>query len=228
MNLQGSINENQNALLKLYLSLKQRFTENSLILDLWNAMESDVAEQIRNLKALPPSFWRQLKQADDAPALAATGGQKEYTLEKEGVLSLQRTFEIALAAEEPLILEIYVPIIRNLRRNRTGAALDFYILVKAHLARLVRVTESFAGDPLLVQRANVLLQGFEREVQDRQEAPPPPVNRILAGPGAEKRKPAEHKPKPAAAGPKSPAKTHRNPPKSPSKKVDLPRRRARR
>ncbi|MDI9613711.1 MAG: hypothetical protein QM330_11800 [Acidobacteriota bacterium] len=226
MNLQGSINERQNTLLKLYLSLKQRFTKNNLTIAFWNAMESDVADQIRNLKALPPAFWRQLKQADDAPDLAAAGGQKDYALEKEGVPSLQSTFEIALAAEEPLILETYVPIIRALRKNRAGAALDFYILVKAHLARIVRGAKSFAGDPLLVQRANVLLQGFERELQDRQE-PPPPVNRILAGPDAQKRKPAENKPKPAAAARKSPTKSRRNPPKSPDKKVDLPRRRAR-
>src|SRR5690606_26648059 len=114
---------------ELYIVLKQRFTENSLILALWDDMERDIGQQIRNLEALPPSFWRQLKQAADIPAPAATGAKKGYNLEKEGVISLQRTFEIALAAEEPLILESYVPIIRTLRRNRSGAALDFYILV---------------------------------------------------------------------------------------------------
>ena len=73
MNLQGSINENQNVLSGLYLKLKKRFTENALVLDLWDSMESDIGQQIRSLKALPPSFWRQLKQAADAPKPSSPG-----------------------------------------------------------------------------------------------------------------------------------------------------------
>ncbi|MBN2338634.1 MAG: hypothetical protein JXP48_08860 [Acidobacteria bacterium] len=202
-------------------------------------MESDIGQQIRSLKALPPSFWRQLKQAADAPKPSSLGKKKDHIFEKEDVISLQRSFEIALEAEEPVILEIYVPIIRNLRKNWTSESLDFYILVKAHLARIVRVTESFAGDPLLVQRANILLQGFEKEVQEREEELPPPVNRVFAGPAARKKTPAAKAPKKgvakvpkkaaqAAASPKSPAKSHRKPSKAPAKKVDLQRRRARR
>jgi len=231
MNLQGSINENQNVLSGLYLKLKKRFTENALVLDLWDSMESDIGQQIRSLKALPPSFWRQLKQAADAPKPSSPGKNKDHTLEKEEVISLQRSFEIALEAEEPVILQIYVPIIRNLRKNWTSESLDFYILVKAHLARIVRVTESFAGDPLLAQRANILLQAFEKEVQEREEELPPPVNRVFAGPSARKQKPAAKIPKKAAkaaASPKSPAKSHRKPSKAPAKKVEVPRRRARR
>ena len=60
---------------------------------------------------------------------------------------------------------MYAPLICKLRENSTAPALDFYIMVKAHLARITRVTQSYAGDPVIIQRANSLLQAFEKEVQ---------------------------------------------------------------
>jgi hypothetical protein len=42
-------------------------------------------------------------------------------------------------------------------------------MVKAHLARITRVTESFSGDPITIQHSNLLQQSFEKEVQTPQE-----------------------------------------------------------
>jgi hypothetical protein len=48
--------------------------------------------------------------------------------------------------------------------------LDFYIVVKAHLARIARVIQAYSGDPLILQRSNMLLQQFEKDVQAPQES----------------------------------------------------------
>ncbi|MBN1568878.1 MAG: hypothetical protein JXA73_13600 [Acidobacteria bacterium] len=75
-------------------------------------------------------------------------------------------FEHALRLEEPTILKVYAPLIRRLRENLTAPALDFYIVVKAHLARISRETKAFSGDPVLIERSDSLLQAFEKEVQE--------------------------------------------------------------
>ena len=166
MNLHGSIKDLQNKIVQLYLKLEHRFSENGLIRELWSAMANDVSQQIRSLNALPPSFWNQLKKDQNLPLIAAAEGASHQSIENEEDLSLMGCFSRALCLEEPTILKVYVPLIRRLRENSTAPALDFYIVVKAHLARITRVTESYSGDPAVIQRANSLLQAFEKEVQE--------------------------------------------------------------
>ena len=166
MNLLGSIKENQNTIVQLYLKLEHRFSENTLIRGLWNTMAHDVSQQINSLNALPQSFWNQLKQDRDNPPIEAAEVIRHQDVGNEEDKSLRSCFESALRLEEPTILKVYVPLIRRLRENLTAPALDFYIMVKAHLARIVRVTESFSGDPLIIQRSSQLLQTFEKEVQE--------------------------------------------------------------
>jgi hypothetical protein len=228
MNLQGSITENQSALYKMYLKLEQRFTDNILIRELWSSMAQDVSQQLSSLKGLPVSFWAQQKKNPEGLPEAIHQAMRSQAIEKVEVLSLKLCFSHALESEEPTILKVYVPIIRNLRKNWTNASLDFYILVKAHLARIVRVTESFSGDPILVQRANLLLQGFEKEVQEPEITAIIP-NRKSITPHAEQKKKPESKNKkplkvsrPLAKHPKVPHSRT----KPLAKKVELPRRRA--
>jgi hypothetical protein len=166
MNLHGSIKELQNKIVQLYLKSEHRFSENSLIRDLWSTMAHDVSLQISSMNELPHSFWSQLKQEKDGLSVEASESIRHQNIENEEDPSLKRCFEHALQFEEPTILKIYVPLIRKLRENLTGPAVDFYIIVKSHLARIVRVTESFSGDPVIIQRANLLLQIFEKEVQE--------------------------------------------------------------
>jgi hypothetical protein len=169
MNLHGSITEVLNTLVQLYLKFEKRFNENALIRDLWSGMARDVLQQIAGLKSLPSSFWLQLNKDQDGRMETDIKNARLQITEKPEDLSLKQCFETTIRFEEPTILKIYVPIIRSLRKNGTNTALDFYIIVKAHLARITRVTESFSGDPIAIQRSNLLQQSFEQEVQRPQE-----------------------------------------------------------
>jgi hypothetical protein len=163
MNLHGSITELQKSIVGLYLKLEQRFTENRVISELWGTMASDVSQQVNSLNGLSAHFWNELKKKR-AFSEAVSGIGTRISDDSENC-SLQGCFEMALSLEEPVILKIYGPILRNLRENWSEQALDFYIVVKAHLARITRVMQAYSGDPLTLQRSNLLLQQFEKGVQ---------------------------------------------------------------
>lgn len=171
MNLQGSITGLQDTVAQLYLELEHHFKENQLIRDLWGAMAHDVAQQKQSLNVLPPSFWNQLKSEKEEISEAVSESTKKQTAEKKEDQTLKSCFEIALLFEEPTTLKVYVPIIRKLRENWTDQALDFYIIVKAHLARIMRVTQFFAGDPIIIQRSNLLLQRFRKKSRSLKPRP---------------------------------------------------------
>ncbi len=168
MNLHGSINELQNATVHLYHELQTRFIENRIISELWSAMAHDISQQIKSLNALPSSFWNHLKNEFDRLTEAINSSSPSHDSQKISDRSLRGCFELSLHIEEPIILKVYVPIIRSLRKNQANQSLDFYIMVKAHLARISRVTQAFSGDPIIIQRSNLLLQNFEKEVQEPQ------------------------------------------------------------
>jgi hypothetical protein len=173
MNLYVSTTELQNTLVQLYLKFEQRFSENALIRELWSGMAHDILYQMASLKSFPSSFWLQLSKDQDGRMEEEILIAKMQIAEKPEDLPLKQCFETALLFEQPAILKIYVPIIRSLRKNWTNTALDFYIMVKAHLARITRVMESFSGDPLAIQRSNLLQQSFEKEVQTPREVMKP-------------------------------------------------------
>jgi hypothetical protein len=166
MNLQGSIIERQNSTSQIYRKLEDRFLENSIIRALWNDMALDISKQINSLKVLPASCWNQLKKDSDSQFESSANVSNKQSHENSEVMSLKDCFNLTLQIEESMILSIYVPIIRNLRGNWSNSALDFYIIVKSHVARIVSAIESFSGDPVLIQRAHVLLEKFEKEVQE--------------------------------------------------------------
>jgi hypothetical protein len=168
MSLHISITEIQSSIVKLYLKLEQRFKENKLISELWCAMAHDISQQIVSLDALPKSFWNRLKSEPDGLSKSIGCRTQPQAFEKTDDLPLARCFESAILSEEATILKIYVPIIRSLRKNWTEQALDFYIMVKAHLARIKRVTEAFSGDPIVIRRSSLMLQNFEKEIQESQ------------------------------------------------------------
>ncbi len=168
MNLHGSIADLQKSAIQLYLKLQQRFKDNVLIRELWSSMADDLSQQKSSLKALPPSFWNQLHKEHNELLQAVVTYARLQVTDNIKDLPLKSCIEGALQFEEPTILKIYIPIIRSLRENLTNPALDFYIMVKAHLARIARMTASFSGDPIIIQRSSLLLQTFEREVQEPQ------------------------------------------------------------
>ncbi len=234
MNLQGSITELQDTMIQLYVDLQQRFSENQLVRDIWSSMAQDVAQQKRSMSALPHSFWIQMKDEQD-PFIKEIAAARKQIIEKKEDLSLIRCFEQAFLYEEPATLKIYVPIIRRLRENWTDRALDFYIIVKAHLARITRVTREFAGDPGILQHSNLLLQQFEKEVQEphikpmarqtAKSAKPVPPPEVKARHVAKPQKKAASKPKPSLA---KHAGTHHGRSKPLGEKINLQRRRAHR
>jgi hypothetical protein len=168
MNLHGSISELQHAVVQLYHKLEQRFIENKMISELWGAMAHDISHHISSLDALAPSFWNRLKQEADGLTETLTSGHRAHISDEAMDRSLTECLELSLLIEEPIILKTYVPIIRSLRENQANQSLDFYIMVKAHLARITRVTQAYSGDPLIIKKSNLLLQNFEKEVQEPQ------------------------------------------------------------
>ena len=166
MSLYGSIKEVQNTIEKFYLKLEQRFNENKLIMKLWNQMAQDVSQQIQGLHELPKSFWTRFQKDQNELMQTIKADIKPQNHEIEKDISLSECIEKAIQSEEAVILKIYVPIIRNLRKNWTGQALDFYIMVKAHTVRIKRVAEAFSGNPIVMQHSALLFQGFEKEIQE--------------------------------------------------------------
>jgi hypothetical protein len=229
MNLQGCIAELQDTLENLYLEIEHRFKENQLIRDLWTAMAHDITQQKRSMSVLPSSFWHQIKEEQAGWPEAISESIRPQADAKQKEMSLRHCFEHALQLEEPTILNVYIPIIRKLRENWTDQALDFYIMVKAHITRITRVTQSFAGDPVIIQRSSLLLQRFEKEVQGPQSTLEHPARKGHTAQAALEKYPS----KPKKAAPKAPAmtkhaKTHHSRTKPMVEKINLTRRRAHR
>jgi hypothetical protein len=135
-----------------------------LVSESWAAMRKDLQAQAESLKKLPPSFWQSFKKQEKELVHAA-----EVILPQDASVlagSLQSCLALTLDLEEPIILKVYGPLIRRLRVEWTERALDFYIMVKAHIARISRLIQLYSGDPALSQRCAVFFQNFEKEVQE--------------------------------------------------------------
>jgi len=183
MNLSGAVVEYLNSLLRFYRKLEERFEENSIIQKFWRDMADDTSLQIQNLKSLQTSVWNQFKNAPDNSFESAFKAVKEVSAPPADVsdISLRDCFEISLRLTEPVVLKIYARLVRLQRKSAAATTLNFYIPVKAYVARLVRITESFAGDPMLIRRAQLLLVGLDKEVQEPvQEIRVPAANVLSA------------------------------------------------
>ncbi|HYK90729.1 MAG TPA: hypothetical protein VE398_18295 [Acidobacteriota bacterium] len=165
MNLRGSIAKLQSSGARMYVEVAQYFKENNLIRDIWLEMAHDEEQQADSLKSLPPLFWNKLREREEELSQALGTHSLPAGCAPVEERNLHRCFMKTLEFEEPIILKVYAPLIRQLRTEWTDRALDFYIMVKAHVARLLRVVGSFSGDPILIQRTDALLQSFEKEVQ---------------------------------------------------------------
>ncbi len=193
MNLNRSMADLQKAAIQLYLKLQQRFKDNVLIRELWSSMANDLSQQRDSLKALPSSFWNQLQKEHNELLQTVVPYAHLQVTDNIKDMPLKSCIESSLQFEEPTILKIYIPIIRSLRENHTDPALDFYIMVKAHLARIARMTASFSGDPVIIQRSSLLLQSFEREIQEPLVEVIVPIKRASARKVAKPRKTAAKK-----------------------------------
>jgi hypothetical protein len=236
MNLLGSIAKLQKIGIQFYLELAQAFNSNELIHSTWLALAQDLEQQTASLKELPQSFWKKLEMPEAELPAAAPFCQDSG--QAEGGRSLVSCFGHILDFEEPIILKVYVPVIRRLRTAWLNQALDFYIIVKAHVARLAHLVEPYSIDPALVHRSIKLIELFEKEVQ----SPPAPI-RVLVTHRRKKTKSARESKRATAAKTRTTrtklrAKKYQNPVKRkksiPTRakpiisKIEVGRRRARR
>jgi len=175
MNLRASLAKVQGLGTRFYLELAKHFDQNALIRDTWVKMAEDFQDQVSSLKELRPLFWRELqteektlftvtKETDDLLRAQLSTPPPEW--------SLQVCFTRTLGFEEPIIIKLYAPVLHRLRKAGTDHALDFYIMVNAHVTRLTRLIQFFSGDPVLIERCSALLHGFEKAAQG---PPPEPV-----------------------------------------------------
>jgi hypothetical protein len=207
MNLPGSIAKLQKIGIQLYLKLAQSFNNNQLIRSTWLLLAQDLEKEAASVTELPHSFWKHLEVPGEAlkePALPCLGPNPGETGIEDH--SLGTCFRQTLNFEEPLILGVYVPIIRRLRTEWISQALDFYIIVKAHVARLAHLVEPFSMDPALVHRSVLLLERFEKEVQNHGPKAASGHNQAAKVPIAENAKAKiklEHKKKAASKGEKT-------------------------
>jgi len=198
--LRSPLSKLEKAIARFYLQLQQRFEGNSLVSESWAEMGGDLQAHAESLKKLPSWFWLSLKKQEKELVRAT-----RLILPAEGIKpasSLQACLVQMLDIEEPMILRVYAPLIRRLRTEWTERALDFYVMVKAHIARIARVVQAYSGDPAMSQRCAILFQEFEKGVQEpavveiRQKKP----NRKKAAAARRVRKPAAARhPKNAAA-----------------------------
>ncbi len=222
MSLAGALAKLQKKGVDLYIHISQFFSENSLIRASWVEMAGDLDRQAEGLKRLPGSFWNRLKADPGTSAALELCANPDFGHKCDN-RRLSYCFSHTLDFEEPLILRAYVPLIRVLRTEWTDQALEFYIMVKAHLARLTRLIEPFADDPVLIQRANDLLRRFEHEVQE-----PAVPQAALSKHVAQKIAAARSKKKAVGERTAAHGRSRHQRAKAIVKKLEIPRRRARR
>ena len=174
MTLFASLTKLEKNASRAYLKLSQHFSGNTLIRDTWATMSQDMEQQAASLRALRLLLKKELK-SQEKTAIAAI---KETTAvvnlavpRAAGDWSLHHCFTRSLDFEEPLTLKVIPPLIYQLRKEWTDQALDFYILVNAHLTRLARLIGSTSGDPVLIKRCSDLVLQFERATQVPQSEP---------------------------------------------------------
>ena len=230
LRLRSPLSKQEKAIARFYLQLRQRFEGNGLVSESWAAMGGDLQAHAESLKKLPSSFWQSLKK-QEKELVRATG----LILPREAIKpasSLQACLVQMLDIEEPIVLKVYAPLIRRLRSEWTERALDFYVMVKAHIARIARIVQAFSGDPAMSQRCATLFQDFEKGVQE-----PVVIEIKKKGPDRKKALAARHVRKMAAARPAKLAATRRRArvleklakrAKPLVKKIEIGRRRARR
>jgi len=204
MNLQGSLARFLKSGSIFYRRRADCFNQNQIVRDAWLRLAQDMDLQASSLHNLPPAFRREI-QTDQRDLVESVGSGfpiKGDAQPCDSVL-LEESLGRSLSLEEPVVLRIYAPLIRRLRRAWTSRALDFYVIVKSHVVGLMRLVQTYCGDPALIERATILLENFEKEAQEPEFAVIPRV----AGRGkSRKGRVAARGPKPKAIAARKPSR----------------------
>ncbi len=187
MNLQGSVSKFLKTGSIFYKKRADCFSQNQIVRDAWLRLAEDMESQASSLKNLPPAFWKEI-EADRRDLIQSVGGGFPVKGDSRPceTVPLEESIGQSLSLEEPVVLRIYAPLIHRLRTAWTSRALDFYVIVKSHVAGLMRLVLTYCGDPALIQRAASLLENFEKEAQEPEFVVKPPVTRS----GVSRRHPA--------------------------------------
>lgn len=160
--LKASLLKLQKKQARFYFDISERFRENSLVCEKWRAIGVGLEKQSEVLKALPLSFWKEIDRQEVRSLLKAVAGALNSEHADSSTLNpLRNCFARCLDSEEPVILEIYAPLLRTLKAHWTDRALDWYIMVRSHLTRLIQLIEPFCGEPALSRRCALLVERFE-------------------------------------------------------------------
>ena len=167
MNLQCTLSKFLKTGSIFYRKRADCFHQNQIVRDAWLRLANDMELQASSLKNLPPAFWNEL-ETDRWDLIESVGSGFPVKADSRPceTVSLQESIGRSLSLEEPAVLRIYAPLIRRLRTAWTNRALDFYVIVKSHVAGLMRLVQTYCGDPALIQRATSLLENFEKEAQE--------------------------------------------------------------
>ena len=166
MGLHASLAKMLRAGSRFYQERADCFVHNPVIREAWLLLAHDMQQQARSLESLPPDFWREFHSSERE---IISNIEKCSFIKARGypcdTVPLQDSIVRTLSFEEPVILGIFAPLIRRLRLAWIERALDFYVMVKAHVARLTHLVRTYSSDPVLIQRGISLLGAFEQEVQ---------------------------------------------------------------
>jgi hypothetical protein len=208
MNLQGALARFLKTGSIFYKKRADCFSQNQIVRDAWLRLAEDMDLQASSLKSLPPTFWKEIeKDQKDLMERVGSGFPIKGDSGPCNAVSLEESICRGLSLEEPVVLMIYAPLIRQLRTAWTNRALDFYVIVKSHVTGLMRLVQTYCGDPTLIQRATSLLGTFEKEAQEPEFVEIP---RVVRKSESRKRRAAAHGPKGRAAR-NAPRKTRSRP-----------------
>jgi len=174
MNLQASLARFLKTGSIFYKKRADCFGQNQIVRDAWLRLAEDMDLQASSLKNLPPTFWGEIETGQhDLIERVDSGFPIKGDSRPCDAVPLEESIGRSLSLEEPVVLKIYAPLIRRLRTAWTNRALDFYVIVKSHVAGLMRLVQTYCGDPALIQRAAALLENFEKEAQEPEFVEPP-------------------------------------------------------
>lgn len=167
MNLQGSLARFLKTGATFYKKRADCFSHNQIVRDVWLRLAEDMDTQASSLKKLSPAFWREFQPyQDDLIQNVPKGFPIKGNSRPCETVPLQESIGQSLLLEEPVVLRIYAPLVRKMRSAWSNRNLDFYVIVKSHVTGLMRLVQTYCGDPALIQRAVSLLENFEREAQE--------------------------------------------------------------
>ncbi len=204
MNLQGSLAKFLKTGSIFYKKRADCFSQNQIVRDAWLRLAEDMDRQAASLKNLPPVFWREIETSQrDLIENIAAGFPIKGNARPCDAVPLEESIGRSLSLDEPVVLRIYAPLIRQLRTAWTNRAIDFYVIVKSHVTGLMRLVQTYCGNPALIQQATSLLDNFEKDAQEPEFVV---ISKVVRNRQSRKRAGGDRGPRPKAKAARKPSR----------------------